>query len=88
MFYRHKVKTEQGKENVASEPDASGLHIPGIGIMRQRRDSSVTSATGQLPRQPHLHGNRPSECINAIEAIVRQAVFGINGRGMAPVDGM
>ena len=89
-LFRQKVRSEseQGKENVASESDASTLHIPGIGIVRQRSNSSGSSMAMQEPRRTSLHGNRPSRRIDTVEAIVRQAVFGISGQGMVPADSM
>ena len=40
----------------------------------------------QLPRRPGLHGNRPSRRMDTVEAIVRQAVFGVSGQGLAQTD--
>jgi len=88
FFFRQNIKSESehGKENVASEPDALGLHIPGIGLVRPRSNSLAPTAAEQFPRRPGLHGNRPSRRMDTVEAIVRQAVFGVSGQGMAPTD--
>lgn len=83
-----KSESEHGKENIASEPDVSRLHIPGIGLVRQRSTSLASTAAEQLPRRPGLHGNRPSRRMDTVEAIVRQAVFGVSGQGMVQADGI